>query len=159
MGHSYSNGECTRCGEMDKNYKWSYTDAYNLNTYAKNASTYALDAYGFAVDAMTGSTAYKVYYNKLAVNNAGYTKQYLERMKTLADSKAVFNLTTSSENYSTVQGKINYAYSLCEKIVGLEITEDNYATYATLINDTTQELSAECLGIQSLSLQILEMFQ
>ena len=107
---------------------------------------------------MTASSTYKVLYNQYAVYYAGVAKDYLKSMKTIADSNAELTLTNTNGKYSTLQEKIDYAYTLCDEIVNLQINSSNYATYKDKIFNITRELSLECLGIQKISVDLIGAF-
>lgn len=139
--------------------KWSASDASKLNAYAKKATDYAQTAFEYAIEVLTVSSSYvKPLYYSSAVEFANGAKDYLKDMKALADSKAELELTNTNGKYSTLQGKIDYAYKLCDEIVYLNITSSNYSTYATKISDVVRELANECLGIQSLSVELMKLF-
>lgn len=138
--------------------KWSYSEVIDLNEGAKKASENAQKAFEYAINAMTASYIYKVLYNQYAVDYIKIVKGYLASIKAIADRKVDLPLTNTDGKYSTLQEKINYAYELCDEIVDLQITTSNYTTYESVILDTTQEVSLECLGIQKLSVDLLGLF-
>lgn len=137
--------------------KWNHSDTRKLNSYSYDASSYAQKAFYYAVHARDDGSLVVINYNH-AVQYAGFAKGNLEKIKDLAKGKYNYELTTPNANYSNLQGKIDYAIGLCDEIVDLKITRDNYSEYEKKITDVTQSINTECIGIYNLSTKMLEVY-
>lgn len=137
--------------------KWTYSDTSKLNSYAKDASSYALKAFSYAVHAKDNAPLVVINY-KNAVQYTSFVKSNLKNIKELAKGKYNFELSTPTANYSNLQEMIDYTIGLCDEIVDLKITRDNYSEYEKKITDVTQSINTECIGIYNLSIKMLEVY-
>ena len=109
-----------------------------------------------AIDAMTASNMYKPLYNNNAISYVKTAQTYLGFLKKLGDSRA--ELTLTGGDYATLQEKVDHAYELCNQIVNIKVTADNYTQYEAQILSVIREVYAECIGIQKISVELLEAF-
>ena len=136
--------------------QWSYSDAVNLKTYAEDANKrteWALESLEIAIG---GSASFKAKNYQYAIEYIKMAKNHLTKMKTLADGKAELPLTGG--NHATLQEKINHAIELCNEIVVLIITTNNYSTYENKINSVVLQLDIECLNLQTLGIELIGKF-
>jgi DNA-directed RNA polymerase subunit RPC12/RpoP len=136
---------------------WTFSDAVDVNSYAEKAHSAMLSANSYVSSAMSSSTPeMKVACYLDAISSVKTAKKHLNSIKKIASDLKELELTGS--DYDTFQDYVNTVYKACDDITDISLTVDNYKSYESDLRNDISDIMIDCLGIQGLSVKLMDAF-